>query len=1224
MKNFYLLLLTTLTLSLQAYASGGCTGTVVPCSDANPFCTSNSYNFPNETSTCTPSGPNYGCLSTTPNPVWYYMEVDVSGSFQINLAQSTGPNGTGSGLDVDFALYGPFSSLTSGCASVDGGASPIQCSYSTAATETLGIGLPGGVPSTTPASAIAGQIYIVLITNYDGGSGYISFNQTGGTGVADCSIVTPCDMTALTATPSACTPATGLYNLTGSVTFVSAPSSGTLTVTNSCGGSQTFNAPFTSPLAYSIPNQTANGASCTVTATFSADNTCTRTATYTAPAPCSATCAITGVTATPSSCLAGNTYDVSGNIAFTNPPASGTLTVSNSCGGSQVFNAPFTSPLAYSLNSLTANGSSCTVTASFSASACSSTQTYTAPAVPTPSAGVDQTVCAGTAVTLNGSGATSYTWTGGVTNGTAFTPAATSSYTVTGTNASGCTGTDVVLVTVNPIPSVNPNPDLTFCNGTSVSATSFTSTPAGATFNWSNSNTAIGLAASGTTSQPTFTGTNSGTAPISGNVTVTPTLAGCVGSTDVYQITVNPTPVIPVPANITQCGGNVSPAVFTSTTAGTTFAWTNSNTAIGLGASGTGSIATFVGTNPGSTPLSGTISVTPTANTCPGTPVNFTITINPTPVITPIADIVDCENVNIPSTVVNVTPASANVTWSNTNTSIGLGANGIGNIPAFLSTNATANPLTGTITVNASANGCNAVAETFDITINQLPTVDPVAAITQCHNTSINAVNFTSPTPGVTFDWTNSNPSIGLGASGTGALPSFTATNPTTTQATGTITVTPTLGTCVGSPITFSITVNPLPVPTAQNNGPLCPGDALNLTSTGLAGSSYSWTGPNGFVSGVQNPTIASVSTINGGVYTVTSTLNGCSGTASTSLTVNPSVIPTITQAGPFCSDGSVILLQASIPGGTWSGTGIVNPATGQFAPSSAAIGNNVITYTVNVACAVAATSTIVINPLPTVQFSAPIQSGCSPFTAVFTDNTVPASASLNWDFGDGSNGTQTGSVNHTFTNTGCYDITLTSTSNDGCVASLTLNNYICVNPYADASFTVGNPVHTLIDPEFEMINNSTDASSYSWDFGDGTTSSIVNPTHEYPGVPGTYVIMLAANNASNCPDTAYLTVVVEDQLIFHVPNSFTPDGDEFNNMFEPVFYSGFDPQSYTLLIYDRWGEILFESHNVEQGWNGTYHDGIVKEGTYVWFIQFKDSMSDKKRTYNGHVTLLK
>jgi hypothetical protein len=71
MKSFYILLLTTLTLSLQVYASGGCTGTVVPCADANPFCTSNSYNFPNETSTCTPSGPNYGCLTETPSPVWY-------------------------------------------------------------------------------------------------------------------------------------------------------------------------------------------------------------------------------------------------------------------------------------------------------------------------------------------------------------------------------------------------------------------------------------------------------------------------------------------------------------------------------------------------------------------------------------------------------------------------------------------------------------------------------------------------------------------------------------------------------------------------------------------------------------------------------------------------------------------------------------------------------------------------------------------------------------------------------------------------------------------------------------------------------------------------------------------------------------------------------------------------------------------------------------------------
>ena len=100
--KYLLLLILTFSLVFESLASGGCTGPVIPCSDASPFCTTNTYNFPNETSTCTPSGPNYGCLSSTPNPVWYYMEVDVSGTFQINLSQTTGTNGTGSGLDVDF------------------------------------------------------------------------------------------------------------------------------------------------------------------------------------------------------------------------------------------------------------------------------------------------------------------------------------------------------------------------------------------------------------------------------------------------------------------------------------------------------------------------------------------------------------------------------------------------------------------------------------------------------------------------------------------------------------------------------------------------------------------------------------------------------------------------------------------------------------------------------------------------------------------------------------------------------------------------------------------------------------------------------------------------------------------------------------------------------------------------------------------------------------------
>ena len=112
MKKLILFVFVTLLIcSSKVFASGGgCTGTEIPCTSANPFCSAISYNFPNETSTCAPTGPEYGCLASQPNPVWYYMQINQSGNIQLDLEQTTGPNGTGSGLDVDFALYGPYSS----------------------------------------------------------------------------------------------------------------------------------------------------------------------------------------------------------------------------------------------------------------------------------------------------------------------------------------------------------------------------------------------------------------------------------------------------------------------------------------------------------------------------------------------------------------------------------------------------------------------------------------------------------------------------------------------------------------------------------------------------------------------------------------------------------------------------------------------------------------------------------------------------------------------------------------------------------------------------------------------------------------------------------------------------------------------------------------------------------------------------------------------------------
>ncbi|MBW6483099.1 MAG: hypothetical protein K0B10_08550, partial [Vicingaceae bacterium] len=199
---------------------------------------------------------------------------------------------------------------------------------------------------------------------------------------------------------------------------------------------------------------------------------------------------------------------------------------------------------------------------------------------------------------------------------------------------------------------INQPANITVCNGSSVPASSFSSTPAGATFTWTNSNTAIGLAASGTGNTPAFTATNTSSSPITSTVTVSSPSSGCSGApTPVsYTITVNPTPVVNAITNITVCNGASVPAsVFASTPAGATFTWTNSNTAIGLAASGTGNTPAFTATNTSGSPITATVSVTPTLSGCVGTPVSYTITVNPTPVVNAITNITVCNGASVPA-----------------------------------------------------------------------------------------------------------------------------------------------------------------------------------------------------------------------------------------------------------------------------------------------------------------------------------------------------------------------------------------------------------------------------------------------------------------------------------------------------------------------------------------------------------------------------------------------
>ena len=373
------------------------------CASADPFCTNLTYTFPNNTGTTAETGNNYGCLSTQPNPAWYFMEVATSGNIVIGISQT---NTGGTGIDVDYILYGPYTSTAnaiSNCGNMGNGTtnnSVIDCSYSTAATETA-----------TITNAVAGQVYMMLLTNYADEAGTIDFSQSGGTGATNCNILVPCVISALTVTAGACQVATNTYTVSGSITFTDMPTTGTLTVTDCHGNSQVFNAPFTSPKAYSISGIPSNGAACNVTAVFSDNSSCTRTTNYTAPAAC--TCLISALTAVPGACIqATSTYTLTGAITFANAPASGTLTVTDCHGGTQVFNAPFTSPQAYSIAGINSNGVACNATAVFSANpTCTLIKNYTSPAACTVSCAISGVTATTTA--CDGSG--NYTTSGQIT-----------------------------------------------------------------------------------------------------------------------------------------------------------------------------------------------------------------------------------------------------------------------------------------------------------------------------------------------------------------------------------------------------------------------------------------------------------------------------------------------------------------------------------------------------------------------------------------------------------------------------------------------------------------------------------------------------------------------------------------------------------------------------------------------------------------------------------------
>lgn len=512
------------------------------------------------------------------------------------------------------------------------------------------------------------------------------------------------------------------------------------------------------------------------------------------------------------------------------------------------------------------------------------------------------------------------------------------------------------------------------------------------------------------------------------------------------------------------------------------------------------------------------------------------------------------------------------------------------NVPAILgswSPAAISNAATGTYTFTPNAGQC---ALPGSISVNVLATITPTfpAHPTYCLNATPQALPTTSDN-GVSGTWSP-------------------ATINTSTAGTVNYTFTPNSAQCT-SPVTVAIVVGPAPTPVFTQIPALCSGDAAPVLPTTS----------NDAITGTWSPAVINNTT--SGTYTFTPSAGQCASSATMTITVNNPIVPNLTPAGPFCENAiTVINLTADIPGGTWSGNGITSPS-GVFTPSVAGAGTHTVTYVHTQGCGGTNTMNIVVDPAPNSNFTADVLTGCIPLHVHFTSD--PAVTISAWDFGDNSTANGVGGVDHTFNTVGTYSITLTNTAN-GCSSSTTQTNYITVYPNPDAVFNASPQVLSQTETDAQFNNHSVNGSSYFWTFGDGDNSNAENPSHHYPAVPGDYEVTLTVTSADGCIDVASLIITIKDNRIIYVPNTFTPDGDEFNNVFSPVVTAGYDTQNYSFTIYNRWGETLFESHDVTKGWDGTYMGKLVPAGIYTWTIRIKNLDDDRYEVFDGHVNMMR
>ncbi len=256
--------------------------------------------------------------------------------------------------------------------------------------------------------------------------------------------------------------------------------------------------------------------------------------------------------------------------------------------------------------------------------------------------------------------------------------------------------------------------------------------------------------------------------------------------------------------------------------------------------------------------------------------------------------------------------------------------------------------------------------------------------------------------------------------------------------------------------------------------------------------------------------------------------------------------------------------------------------------------------------------------------------SGCFPVTINFTNTIVsPDFLSMVVNFGDGSTASYNNlqPFSHQYTGVGSYTVTVDVTSILGCHYITTYSNLIETYDYPIASFTVNPNQVSMFKPFVNLMNQSSDdVVSYLWDIPKGTPASSVleNLSVSYPiDSVGTYPITLYVTNIQGCIDSIVGSVIVFEEVLLYAPNTFTPDGDTYNQTWV-VYGVGINPSNFNLKLFNRWGELVWETTDIHQGWDGKIGGEFVQDGAYNWMISAGNNYNDNKYSYRGFVNVIR